>query len=135
MFKVNNKDTRTAAMVSLLLSTLFNEVCNEKQMAITIPGSIERHLNRSKLHFNNYGISVFVRNFRNFLNYLIRREERHNSGNINSSPYKLLDIRLFYHEQIWKSCWNCYEFWHFLNFRIKTRRQFPKWFLNFLTWL
>ena len=44
MFKVNNKDTRTAAMVSLLLSTLFNEVCNEKQMAITIPRSIERDI-------------------------------------------------------------------------------------------
>ena len=43
MFKVNNKDTRTA-MVSLLLSTLFNEVCNEKQMAITIPRSIERDI-------------------------------------------------------------------------------------------
>ena len=31
----------------------------------------KRHLNRSKLYFNNCGNSVFVKNIRNFLSYLI----------------------------------------------------------------
>ena len=35
---------------------------------------------------DNYGRSVFVRNIRKFLNDSTWREERHNSGNIDSSP-------------------------------------------------
>ena len=31
----------------------------------------KRNLNRSKLHFNNYGNLAFVKNTRNFLNNLI----------------------------------------------------------------
>ena len=42
----------------------------KKQITIINHSNIspKRHLNRSKLHFNNFGRSVFVKNIRNFLN-------------------------------------------------------------------
>ena len=50
------------------LSTLLNKVCNEKQITIINHSNInpKRHLNRRKLHCNNYGRSDFVRNNRIF---------------------------------------------------------------------
>ena len=60
----------------------------KKQITIINHSNIspKRHLNRSKLQFNNFGRSVFVKNIRNFLSDAIRQEEQQNSGNIDSSP-------------------------------------------------
>ena len=70
------------------LSTLLNEVCNEKEITIINHSNInpKRNLNWSKLHCNNYYRSVFVRNIRSFFSDSIWREEWPNSSNIDSSP-------------------------------------------------
>ena len=41
----------------------------QKQMDLVKYSNIntKRHLNRSKLHLNGYGKSIFIRNFRNYL--------------------------------------------------------------------
>ena len=38
--------------------------------------NLKRHLNRSKLHFNKFGNSVFLKNIRNFLSNLVWRDGR-----------------------------------------------------------
>ena len=52
---------------------VINEAGHEKNIPVINHSNInpKRHLNRSKLHFNNYGNSVFVKNIRNFLSNLI----------------------------------------------------------------
>ena len=47
-----------------ILSKVLNEACSKDI-------NPKRHLNRSKLHFNNYGNSIFVKNIRNFLSNFI----------------------------------------------------------------
>ena len=44
--------------------------CQEKDISLTSHDNIipKRYLNKSKLHFNNYGNGVFVRNLKEFLN-------------------------------------------------------------------
>ena len=48
-----------------ILSKVINEVCHEENIPVINHNSInpKRHLNQSKLHFNNYGNSVFVKKF------------------------------------------------------------------------
>ena len=56
-----------------ILSKVVNEACHEENIPVINNNNInpKRHLNRSKLHFNNYGNSIFVKNIRNFLSNLI----------------------------------------------------------------
>ena len=56
-----------------ILSKVINEACHEENIPVINHSNInsKRHLNRSKLHFNNYGNSVFVKNIRKFLSNLI----------------------------------------------------------------
>ena len=56
-----------------ILSKVTNEACHEENIPVINHNNInpKRHLNRSKLHFNNYGNSIFVKNIRNFLSNLI----------------------------------------------------------------
>ena len=51
-----------------ILSKVINEACNKENIPVINLNNInpKRHLNRRKLHFNNYGNSVFVKNVRNF---------------------------------------------------------------------
>ena len=44
---------------------VINEACHEENIPVTNHNNINP--NRSKLHFNSYGNSVFVKNIRNFL--------------------------------------------------------------------
>ena len=48
-----------------ILSKVINEACYEENIPVINHNSInpKRHLNQSKFHFNNYGNSVFVKNF------------------------------------------------------------------------
>ena len=56
-----------------MLSKVINEARREENIPVISHNNInpKRHLNRSKLHFNNYGNSVFVKNIRSFLSNLI----------------------------------------------------------------
>ena len=56
-----------------ILSKVLNEACSKENIPVINHKNInpKRHLNRSKLHFNNYGNSIFVKNIRNFLSNLI----------------------------------------------------------------
>ena len=56
-----------------ILSKVINEACHEENIPVINHSNInsKRHLNRSKLHFNNNGNSVFVKNIRKFLSNLI----------------------------------------------------------------
>ena len=51
---------------------VINNVCHEENIPVIIHNNInpKKHLNRSKLHFNDYRNSVFVKNI-NFLTNLI----------------------------------------------------------------
>ena len=55
-----------------ILSKEINEACHKENIPVINHSNInpKRHLNRSKLHFNNYGNSVFVKKIRNFLSSL-----------------------------------------------------------------
>ena len=56
-----------------LLSKVINKACHEENIPVISHNKIntKRHLNLSKLYFNNYAYSVFVKNIRNFLSNLI----------------------------------------------------------------
>ena len=56
-----------------ILSKVLNEACSKENIPVINHNNInpKRHLNRSKLHFSNYGNSIFVKNIRNFLSNLI----------------------------------------------------------------
>ena len=64
-----------------ILGKVINGACHEENIPVINHNNIKpkRHLNRSKLHINNYGNSVFVKNIRNFLSNLIFRDGRDNS--------------------------------------------------------
>ena len=49
---------------------IFDELCNANNVGIISYRDInpKRYLNRSRLHLNDAGVSLFVRNFRDFLN-------------------------------------------------------------------
>ena len=60
------------------------EICAEKDIAIITHSNInpKRHLNKSRLHLNDAGISVLVRNFKAFLtNFDWQKYEDSVSGN------------------------------------------------------
>ena len=59
----------------VILGKVINEACHEENIPVINHNNInpKRHLNHSKLHFNNYGNSVFVKN------NLIWRHGRDNS--------------------------------------------------------
>ena len=52
-----------------ILSKVINEACHKENIPMINHSNInpKRYLNRSKLHFCNYGNSVFVKNIRFFL--------------------------------------------------------------------
>ena len=52
------------------VNTILEKLCKANNVGIISHRSInpKRHLNRSRLHLNNAGVSLFVRNFRDFLN-------------------------------------------------------------------
>ena len=54
------------------VNAYLEEICAEKDMAIITHSSInpKRHLNKSRLHLNDAGISALVRNFKAFLTNL-----------------------------------------------------------------
>ena len=59
------------------LSNILIEECKRKNIPIINLSNIDillivpqRHLNRSRLHFNSYGRSIFVKNIREFMNNL-----------------------------------------------------------------
>ena len=56
-----------------ILSKVLNEAFSKENIPVINHNNIDpkRHLNRSKLHFNNFGNSIFVKNIRNFLSNLI----------------------------------------------------------------
>ena len=56
-----------------ILSKVINEACHKENIPMINHNNInpKRHLNESKLHFNNYGSSVFAKNIRNFLSNFI----------------------------------------------------------------
>ena len=56
-----------------ILSKVINEACHKENIPMINHNNInpKRHLNGSKLHFNNYGSSVFAKNIRNFLSNFI----------------------------------------------------------------
>ena len=56
-----------------ILSKVVNEACHEENIPVINHNKInpKRPLNRSKLHFNDYGNSIFVKNMRYFLSDLI----------------------------------------------------------------
>ena len=51
------------------VNKLLVDICEQKEIPLMDHGntSTKRHLNKSKLHLNAYGESVFVKNLRNFL--------------------------------------------------------------------
>ena len=63
--KADNFKEKAAEVNKCLVSK-----CREKEMPLISHDNIipKRHLNKSKLHFNNYGNGVFVRNLKEFLN-------------------------------------------------------------------
>ena len=56
-----------------ILSKVINEAYHKENIPVINHNNInpKRHLSGSKLHFNNYGNSAFVKNIRNFLSNLI----------------------------------------------------------------
>ena len=52
------------------VNTILEKLCKANNVGIISHRNInpKRHLNRSRLHWNNAGVSLFVRNFRDFLN-------------------------------------------------------------------
>ena len=52
------------------VNKLLKDTCTEENMHFICHSNINviRHSNRSNLHLNDHGISVLVRNFKNFLN-------------------------------------------------------------------
>ena len=56
-----------------ILGEVLNEAFSKENMPVINQNNInpKRHLNRSELHFNNYGNSIFVKNIRNLLSNLI----------------------------------------------------------------
>ena len=52
------------------VNMIFDELCNANNVGIISYRDInpKRYLNRSRLHLNDAGVSLFVRNFRDFLN-------------------------------------------------------------------
>ena len=52
------------------VNIIFEELCKANNIDIISHRNInpKRHLNRSRLHLNDAGVSLFVRNFRDFLN-------------------------------------------------------------------
>ena len=51
------------------VNSLLEKACDQKQIDLIMHSNIntKRHLNRSRLHLNGYGKSVFIRNIRNCL--------------------------------------------------------------------
>ena len=49
---------------------ILEELCNANNVSMISHRNInpKRHLNRSRLHYNDAGVSLIVRNFRDFLN-------------------------------------------------------------------
>ena len=62
----NYENKKKADEVNIILE----ELCNANNVGMISHRNInpKRHLNRSRLHVNDAGVSLFVRNFRNFLN-------------------------------------------------------------------
>ena len=62
----DDENKKKAAEVSIILE----ELCNTNNVGMISHRNInpKRHLNRSRLHLNDAGVSLFVRNFRDFLN-------------------------------------------------------------------
>ena len=63
-----NNNNKKADEVNIILE----ELCNANNVGMLSHRNInlKRHLNRSRLHLNDAGVSLFVRNFRDFLNNL-----------------------------------------------------------------
>ena len=63
------------------------EACHEENVPVINHSNInpKRYFNQSKLHFNNYGNSDFVKNIRNFLSDLIWRDGQDNSDYMHNS--------------------------------------------------
>ena len=63
------------------------EACHEENVPVINHSNInpKRYFNQSKLHFNNYGKSDFVKNIRNFLSDLIWRDGQDNSDYMHNS--------------------------------------------------
>ena len=80
-----------------------NEACHKENIPVINHSNInpKRHLNRSNLHFSNYGNSVFVKNTRNFLSNLIWRGGRNNSDYMQNFPS--LSTSLLNVLDIWES--------------------------------
>ena len=51
------------------VNKILEEICDKKSMPLIRNNNINsnRHLNRSRLHLNDTGVSVLVRNFKTFL--------------------------------------------------------------------
>ena len=62
-----------------ILSKVIHKACHEENLPVINHNNINPHLNQSKLHYDNYGNSVFVKNIANFLSNLIWRDGRDNS--------------------------------------------------------
>ena len=62
-----------------ILSKVIHKACHEENLPVINRNNINPHLNQSKLHYDNYGNSVFVKNIANFLSNLIWRDRRDNS--------------------------------------------------------
>ena len=62
----NYENKKKADEVNIILE----ELCNANNVGMISHRNInpKRHLNRSRLHLNDAGVSLFVRNFRDFLN-------------------------------------------------------------------
>ena len=71
-----------------ILSKVINEACHKGNIPVINHNNINpnRHLNRSKLHFNNYSNWVFVKNIRNSLSNLIWSDGRDNFDYMQDSP-------------------------------------------------
>ena len=69
------------------MNNLLEKACYQKQIGLIKHSNIntKRHLNRSKLHLNGYGKAVFIRNIRNYLTNLKRRNLQDNTGTLSSS--------------------------------------------------
>ena len=52
------------------VNIILEELCKSNNVSMILHRNInpKRHLNRSRLHLNDTGVSLFVRNFRDFLN-------------------------------------------------------------------
>ena len=74
------------------LNSILIEEFSRKKICIINPSNIipQRLLNRSKLNFNSYDRSIFVKNIRDFINNLSVsnwQRKRDNLGSIKSSPF------------------------------------------------